>query len=167
MNAPVSLPALRRRHWSALAAAALLGGAGLPLRAAGRTLPLSVSLPDELAQALAGRQPLVVMVSLHRCPWCEEVRNNYLAPMRAQDGLPVVQLDMLRPRATRDLQGAATTHDALVRGWGIKVTPTLLFVGPGGREVAPRLEGALLEDFYGAYLDDRLQAARKAVLAAA
>ena len=146
-----------------MAAAALLGGAGLPLRAAGRTLPLSVSLPDELAQALAGRQPLVVMVSLHRCPWCEEVRNNYLAPMRAQERLPVVQVDMLSPRQTRDLQGAPTTHEALVRAWDVKVAPTVLFLGPQGKEVADRLVGGS-PDFYSAYLDRRLALAREAVI---
>ena len=162
MNAPVSLPALRRRHWSALAAAALLGGAGLPLRAAGRTLPLSVSLPDELAQALAGRQPLVVMVSLHRCPWCEEVRNNYLAPMREREGLPVVQVDMRSEQGTRTVQGAGITHDALVRGWKISMAPTVLFLGAGGKEVAERLVGGS-PDFYAAYLDNRLAQARKAI----
>lgn len=165
MNAPVSLPALRRRHWSALAAAALLGGAGLPLRAAGRTLPLSVSLPDELAQALAGRQPLVVMVSLHRCPWCEEVRNNYLAPMREREGLPVVQVDMRSEQGTRTVQGAGITHDALVRAWQVKVAPTVLFLGRGGAEVADRLVGGS-PDFYHGYLERRLEQARQAVAAA-
>ncbi|GAB2739931.1 hypothetical protein GCM10027019_19770 [Melaminivora jejuensis] len=165
MNAPVSLPALRRRHWSALAAAALLGGAGLPLRAAGRTLPLSVSLPDELAQALAGRQPLVVMVSLHRCPWCEEVRNNYLAPMREREGLPVVQVDMRSEQGTRTVQGAGITHDALVRAWQVKVAPTVLFLGRDGAEVADRLIGGS-PDFYHGYLERRLEQARQAVAAA-
>lgn len=165
MNAPVSLPALRRRHWSALAAVALLGGAGLPLRAAGRTLPLSVSLPDELAQALAGRQPLVVMVSLHRCPWCEEVRNNYLAPMREREGLPVVQVDMRSEQGTRTVQGAGITHDALVRAWQVKVAPTVLFLGRDGAEVADRLIGGS-PDFYHGYLERRLEQARQAVAAA-
>jgi hypothetical protein len=40
------------------------------------------------------------------------------------------------------------------------VTPTLLFFGPGGREVAERMEGGYLPDFYGSYLDDRLAKAR-------
>ncbi|TXI15249.1 MAG: hypothetical protein E6Q65_10295 [Ottowia sp.] len=141
-----------------------LGASGVaPARAAGKTLPLSASLPDELARALKARQPLVVMVSLHRCPWCEEVRNNYLAPMRAQEHLPVVQVDMLSPRQTRDLQGTLTTHEALVRAWDVKVAPTVLFLGPQGREVADRLVGGS-PDFYSAYLDRRLALAREAVI---
>jgi hypothetical protein len=40
------------------------------------------------------------------------------------------------------------------------MAPTLLFFGPGGREVAERMEGAYLPDFYRAYLEQRLDQAR-------
>ncbi len=154
---------LRRRQWNALALGLLCGGVAAPAAvAAGRVLPLSVSLPDELARALAAGQPLVVMVSLHRCPWCEEVRNNYLAPLHADEGLPVVQVDMRGQQTTRSLQGQATTHDAQVRAWDVKVAPTVLFLGRGGVEVADRLEGAS-PHFYHGYLERRLEQARQAV----
>ena len=148
----------RRRSLHALGLLAL----GRPVWAAGKALPLSVSLRDELAVALKARQPLVVMVSLHRCPWCDEVRNNYLAPMRAQEGLHVVQVDMRSTRRTETADGQPTTHDALVRAWGVRLAPTLLFLGPGGREVAERLVGGS-PDFYGGYLDQRLEAARRSL----
>ena len=155
----------RRRGLGALALLGLGAGWSAPLAAAGKkTLPLSSSLPDELRRALKVRQPLVVMVSLHRCPWCEEVRSNYLAPMWAEQGLHVVQLDMLSPKATRDLQGQASTHDTVVRAWDVKVAPTVLFLGRDGKEVADRLVGGS-PDFYSAYLDRRLERAREAVFA--
>ena len=163
MNTPPRLSLSRRQGLRALALLGLGASGVAPARAAGKTLPLSASLPDELARALKARQPLVVMVSLHRCPWCEEVRNNYLAPMRAQERLPVVQVDMLSPRQTRDLQGAPTTHEALVRAWDVKVAPTVLFLGPQGKEVADRLVGGS-PNFYSAYLDRRLALAREAVI---
>ena len=163
MNTPPRLSLSRRQGLRALALLGLGASGVAPARVAGKTLPLSASLPDELARALKARQPLVVMVSLHRCPWCEEVRNNYLAPMRAQERLPVVQVDMLSPRQTRDLQGAPTTHEALVRAWDVTVAPTVLFLGPQGKEVADRLVGGS-PDFYSAYLDRRLALAREAVI---
>jgi hypothetical protein len=49
----------------------------------------------------------------------------------------------------------------LARRWKIAITPTLLFFGPGGREVAERMEGAYQPDFYGPYLEDRLAQARQ------
>ena len=152
----------RRALGVAAAVAGLAVGAGWPARAAVRALPLSKSLPDELNRALKAGQPLVVMISLHRCPWCEEVRNNYLGPMQAEQALPVVQIDMRGAQRTVDAQGRPIGHDAQVRAWGVKVAPTVLFLGPGGREVADRLVGGS-NDFYATYLDRRLEQARKAL----
>ena len=152
-----------RRHGLAAMAAICLGGGWLPQALAAKAqLPLSQSLPDELARALKQGQPLVVMVSLHPCPWCDEVRTNYLAPMHAREGLAVVQVDMRGTQVTRNLQGQPSTHDALVRAWQVKAAPTVLFLGPGGQEVADRLVGGS-PDFYSAYLDGRLERARQAL----
>jgi hypothetical protein len=128
-------------------------------------LPAAQSLPDELQAALRTGSPLVVMVSLEGCPFCKVARENYLAPLYRQEGLPVVQVDMRHPRALRNFAGAMVTHDQMVRTWGVKLAPTVLFFGRGGAEVAPRLTGGYIPDFYGAYLDERLEQARKAVKA--
>lgn len=163
MSATTPAPRLSRRQCLAGITVLALGtGSAHAATDTHKTLPLSTSLQGELAQALKKGQPLVVMVSLHRCPWCEEVRNNYLAPMHAGEGLPVVQVDMLSPAGSRTVQGEPTTHDALVRGWDVKIAPTVLFLGSGGKEVADRLVGGS-PDFYAAYLDNRLAQARKAL----
>ncbi len=124
------------------------------------TLPVPESLQAALAAALKNRDPLVVLASLEGCPFCKVVRDSYLAPLHKESGLPVIQLDSGSRRAVLDLHGRASTHDALLRAWGIRVTPTVLFLGPAGAEVAPRLVGASIPDFYGAYLDERLRIAR-------
>ncbi len=146
----------------------LLGGAALCASAWVRAapaagLPMAVSLADELAAALKQGNPLVVMVSLDRCPFCIVARSNYLVPMRAQQALPVVQVDMRSTLIVKDFKGDKLTHDEWVRRLGVKVAPTVLFFGPGGVEVAERLSGAYIPDFYGAYLDDRLTLARAAI----
>lgn len=124
------------------------------------TLPTPTSLQAELAAALKDKLPLVVMASLHGCPFCKVVREHYLAPMRRDTGQPIVQLDTGSAAIVLDFNGRSITHDALLRAWGIKVTPTLLFFGRAGREAAPRLVGASIPDFYGAYLEERLKTAR-------
>lgn len=156
MTRPIHCPAAPTRRQ----ALALLALPALAQAQAEKALPLSRSLPVELAQALAVRQPLVLMASLHGCPWCKLVRENYLAPMRTQEGLPVVQVDFGSQQATLDFAGKPVTHESLIRGWNITVAPTVLFFGPGGRELAGRLPGAS-SDFYSAYLDQRLADARK------
>jgi thioredoxin-related protein len=127
------------------------------------TLPLSNSLADELALALQKKEPLVVMVSMHGCPFCKVARENYLGPLREQQGLPVAQIDMRSPQAMRDFKGKNTTHDAVSRAWNIRIAPTVLFFGRHGQEVAERLVGGYIPDFYGAYLDERLLQARAAL----
>ncbi len=146
-----------------LAAGGVLAWPALPVRAQGRgdaPLPAARALDAELAQALAAGKPLVVMVSLHGCPYCRQVRRSHLAPLVAA-GQPVVQVDLDSDAPLRDAAGAATTHGALARAWGVRLAPTLLFLARGGREAAPRLEGAGLPDFYGAYLDERLRQASR------
>jgi len=130
---------------------------------AGTALPVPNSLADELALALKAGQPLVVMVSLEGCPFCRVARDSYLGPMRRQEGVPVVQIDMRTATSVRDFNGRAATHDDLARAWAIKVAPTVLFFGAGGKEVAERLVGGYIPDFYGAYLDQRMQTARAAI----
>lgn len=128
-------------------------------------LPLSVSLQDELVAALREQNPLIVMVSLEGCPFCKTARQSYLGPMLRDDKLTIVQVDMRSKRDVQDAMGKPTTHDDLVRGWKVRIAPTVLFLGAGGRELAPRLVGASLPDFYGAYLDQRLATARQALKA--
>lgn len=123
-------------------------------------LPSTRDLPAELTLAQQRGQALVVLVSLHGCVYCERVRRSYLLPLLAQ-GQAVVQLDMNSPAPVRDFQQRATVHEELVRRWQVKVAPTLLFLGPGGRELAPRMEGSYQPDFYGAYLDERLATASR------
>ena len=146
-----------------------LAGASLCVtqaEAADKSLPSTSSLPDALTKALQTKQPLVVMVSLHGCPFCNVVRENYLRPLY-DAGLPVVQIDMRDARMLLDIDGNTLSQEAWIKKRGIKLAPTVLFLGAQGLEVADRLKGAYLPDFYGAYLDEQLLVARRAVQAAA
>ena len=158
MNDAASKQGHARRQWLVAVGAWLV----LPSLFAARVpaLPPSASLADELRNALRKGNPLVVMVSLEACIFCKTVRENHLVPMREQHGLDVVQVDMRTKQMSRDFKGAMATHEQLIRSWGVRVAPTVLFFGPGGVEVAERLTGGYIPDFYGAYLDDRLARAR-------
>lgn len=142
--------------------ALLLAMAGLAGAARGQVVPLALplarDLPAEAMLAARRDQALTVLVSLHGCVYCERVRRSHLLPLLAQ-GQAVVQLDMNSSAPVRGFAQKALSHDEQVRQWQIKVAPTLLFLGPGGRELAPRMEGSYQPDFYGAYLEERLASA--------
>jgi hypothetical protein len=155
---------LTRRSFALLPLALGAAALGASRGAGAATLPSAQSLQAELAAALRAGKPLVVLASLDGCPFCKMARDSYLAPLRLEAGQPVVQIDMGSRQPVRDFGGTPSTHDALLRDWRVGVAPTVLFFGPGGREVAPRLAGASIPDFYGAYLDDRLRTAQRNLL---
>jgi hypothetical protein len=132
-------------------------GAASPLR-----LPTAASLPGELDAALRLQRPLVVMVSLEGCPFCKTVREHHLVGL-LQEGQPVVQVDMRSNARVLDFAGQGRTHDEVIQAWKVAIAPTVLFFGKGAREAAPRLQGLSSPDFYGAYLEQRLEAARQDV----
>lgn len=80
-----------------------------------------------------------------------------------RDGVVIVQVDMRNPQPVLDFAGQLTTHGQLTRLWKISIAPTVLFFGPGGQEVAERMEGAYQPDFYGPYLEQRMAQGRKAL----
>ncbi len=123
-------------------------------------LPEALSLLDELHQALATGNPLLVMVSLEGCPFCRVARENYLIPMHDRQGLPVVQVDMRSRKLIKNFQGIMQTHDDWIRSMQVRVAPTILFFGRGGVELVERMSGGYIPDFYGAYLDERLRQAK-------
>ena len=147
-------------------AAALSWQMALTVRAAPASgLPVALSLKDELDAALRLAQPLVVMISLEGCPFCRVVREHHLLPLQ-QEGQTIVQVDMRSNARVLDFAGQSRTHDELVKAWKVAVAPTLLFFGKGAKEVAPRLQGASIPDFYGAFLEQRIHAARLDLTAA-
>lgn len=154
-------PAWRRRDCLVMAGLALGLGPALAQRSAA-TLPAAQSLPQELARAMQNKQPLVVMVSLDGCVFCRQARHGHLSPMH-KDGMVIVQVDMRSSQTVVDFEGRRLTHDQLTRTWKVSIAPTLLFFGPQGKEVAERMEGAYLPDFYGQYLEERMAQGRKAL----
>lgn len=141
----------------------LFAAVSVPLRAGQAVLPMPGSLASALQAALVRHRALVMMVSLPGCPWCKLVRQSYLAPLLAQ-GQPVIELDMQDQGGIVGFDGAATTSMRLADSLRVRVAPTVLFLGRGGRELAPRLTGVTSEDFYGAYLDERVAAANRRAL---
>ncbi len=149
-----------RRLFLTIAGVGLVATSAMRAWAAGAVLPAPQSLSEELAKALEKGNPLVVMVSLEGCPFCRVARDSYLEPMRRQEGMPIFQIDMRSAHAVRDFAGAALTHDQLVHAWRVTIAPTVLFFGPRGKEIVARMEGGYIADFYGAYLDQRIEQAR-------
>jgi thioredoxin-related protein len=128
---------------------------------AGEHLPTPRSLRGAAQAAAARGEPLVVMTSLAGCVYCDVVRNSHLMPMLRRGEVVAVQIDVRdRQSVLQGFAGETTTPADMATAWKARFTPTVLFFGPDGRELAERLQGVAVPDFYGAYLDARLAEAR-------
>ncbi|MCW5655967.1 thioredoxin fold domain-containing protein [Hydrogenophaga sp.] len=125
-------------------------------------LPTPTSLRGAAQAAAARGEPLVVMTTLTGCPYCEMVRARYLLPMRQEGLIQAVQLDVQdRTSNLQGFDGQMGTPAAWASAWKARFTPTVLFFAPDGRELAERLVGIAVPDFYGEYLEARLNEARR------
>lgn len=128
---------------------------------AAQSLPTPISLRGAALAAAARGEPLVVMTTLKGCVYCELVRNSYLAPMQREGLLVAVQIDVQDRQSTlQGFAGDTTTPADQARIWKARFTPTVLFFGPDGKELAERLVGIAVPDFFGEYLNARLFEAR-------
>lgn len=151
----------RRAFPMALIAGTMLPAVALAL-AKDSALPVPASLPAAAEAATRLGEPLVLLVTLPGCPFCELVRRSYLLPARQDAGLQAWQLDVTnRTTALLGFDGNLTTAALQTRAWKASFTPTVLFLGAQGQALAERLVGIAVPDFYGAYLEDRLVTARK------
>jgi thioredoxin-related protein len=142
-------------------------------------LPTPASFPQAARDAAQKGEPLLVLVSLPGCPWCELLRRNYLTPMRAE-GVQVVQFTVndksqrFEGFSAPVAAGAAGASGAQTASLGItgvdmssaykaRLTPTLLFLDTKGIEIAERITGVASVDFIGAQIEQRLAVARLVV----
>jgi thioredoxin-related protein len=120
------------------------------------------SLPEAALRAQSKGLPLVVMTTLKGCPFCDLVRDHYLLPMTRRGELVAVQIDITdRGNEVVFFDGRRLWPQEISRLWKNRVAPTVYFFDVKGLEIAPRLEGVAVPDFFGSYLESRIETARQ------
>ncbi|MFN0299409.1 MAG: hypothetical protein ACKVQU_03540 [Burkholderiales bacterium] len=119
----------------------------------------------EARAAAAQGKVLVVLYGTASCPWCAKVRRNYLAPLSRNPAaaMAIVEIDPEVTLPLIDFAGRATNHRSFARAERVRLVPTLVIYGPAGEQLAEPLVGMSSDDFYGAYLEERLAAAAKRI----
>ena len=113
------------------------------------------------------RKPLVLLLTIPHCPYCEEVRVNYLIPL-IRDGAPADQpiireVDITSDSPMKGFAGEELTQRTLAERYKVKVTPTVLILDKEGNLLAEPLVGSGMAGFYGAYLDKAFSQAEQAL----
>ena len=177
MMAAVAMPA-RARTWrwahALLALMPALLGATLQLSAGSTaaqqrhtTLPVLTNLAADAARAHQERLPILVLVSIEHCPYCEQIRRSHLIPLSRQtnSGVLIREADLRSHHSIREAPDKTVTQAQWVQRYSVRVAPTVLLIGPSGELLAEPLVGASIPDFYGAYLTERIETAKRKLAA--
>jgi thioredoxin-related protein len=143
----------------------LLLGLQHSLHAADALLPPLVDLRRDAQWVRKMDEPLIVLFSLPGCPYCKEVRENYLIPLLRQPppGHPVRirEVDITSNASLTGLEGEAMTQAQFAAHYRIRATPVVLMLDAHGVPLADPLVGGDTAGFYGAYLDNALSRSRQ------
>ncbi len=163
-----SLHSMRRRAVRRLLAGLLV--ASMPVlvlaqpSAKETTLPKAANLQLDSGNARADGLPILVLFSLPGCPYCESLRRSFLTPLITTSPRQAIvrQIDLNAATLLRGFDDASTTHGEFAKQHGIKFAPVVMLFTADGKPSGEPLVGAMLPDFYGAYLDEAISNARAA-----
>ena len=127
-----------------------------------------VPLVDDLAALgrTAKRRglPIVLLVSRSDCSYCMVLKEEVLNPMMKSgeydDQALIAELMLDEAEPLRWFDREYEVRDELASRLETDLTPTLLFLGPDGAELAPRIRGINTVELFGFYVDRAIGTAR-------
>jgi thioredoxin-related protein len=132
-----------------------------PMQPRAATLEMADNLAAATAEKGAARRPIMLFFTQPGCAFCERARRQYIRPLAATPewSARTRAVEVSRAQKLRGFDGVEATGAEIARRYGVRVYPTVVFVDAGGGALAAPLEGFTVPDFYGAYLEERLQQA--------
>ena len=129
------------------------------------TMVQVTDLRDEARAASANNLVLVLEFSSEYCPFCRKLEELFLLPMQRNaeyDKKVLIRSVSLDGYETLiDFDGRSLSTTEFASRYDVWLTPTLLFLNAEGRELSEKLVGIWSEDFYGGFIDNRIDEARE------
>lgn len=111
--------------------------------------------------------PLLLAVRADYCGFCRQLETEHLEPMlrsgQYDSRILIRRFDLGSEQTIVDFNGERIDADEFAAKHKASLTPTLLFLDAKGKEVAERLLGYNSPDFYGAYLEEAINTAQRAL----
>lgn len=106
---------------------------------------------------------LVVLVSQVDCPYCELIKSEIIRPMiKGRDFADEILLGEIMIDDGEwlvDFDGEKVVAADFAHAYGVFVTPTLLFLDPGGHEMVKQMVGINTVEMYFHYLSESIEKA--------
>ena len=121
---------------------------------------MATDLRDEARVLREHKLVLLLEFSSEDCSYCRKLEELFLLPMQRNDEyrarvlIRAVSLDPYHDLV--DFDGRHLSTAEFASRYDVSVTPTLLFLDADGVEIGERLVGIWSEDFYGGYIDGRI-----------
>ncbi len=123
-----------------------------------------VDLRTEAQQMEAGNLILVLEFSSEYCGYCRKLEEIFLLPMQRNaaydDKILIRSISLDAYETVIDFDGRTVSTSDFASRYGVSLTPTLIFLNAAGVEMSEKLVGIWSEDFYGMFIDNRIDEAR-------
>lgn len=131
-------------------------------------LPMAQDLAALGEKARMEGKPIVVFFYQEQCHYCETVRHQFLLPIsrneKYQRRIILRQVNTRAQGILTDFQGNDLSQLRFAKQEGKAFTPTVAFYGPDGERLSKPLVGLKGgRDYYGYYLDQKIQEAEAAL----
>jgi thioredoxin-related protein len=126
-----------------------------------------IQVADLRAESLLAKQKgliLVIEFSADDCAYCRKLEDLFLLPMQRNaaygDKILLRAVSLSDFDSLIDFQGHSITTTEFAAQYDVTLTPTLVFLNADGVEVSEKLVGIWSEDFFGGFIDNRIDEAR-------
>ena len=120
-------------------------------------------LGADARQAAERGVPLLLLFSEAGCRWCARARQEFLLPMQRnpeyQGKVMMREVGTDNSAALVDFAGKTTTQAEFARRYRVLMVPTVMLFGAAGVSLAEPLVGFRTADYYGYFLDQRIDSA--------
>ncbi len=122
-------------------------------------------LRHEARIAKTGKLVLMLEFSSEYCEFCRKLEELFLVPMQRNadydDKILIRTVSLDSHETLVDFNGLSMSTSEFASRYRVSLTPTLLFLDGDGVELSEKLVGIWSEDFYGGFIDSRIDEARK------
>lgn len=128
-------------------------------------LPRIDDLRSLASQSRRERVPVLLFFSTAGCPYCIEVRRNYLAPRLKQNAsdLLIREVEITGKRTLFDVDGRSITEADLAARFKVRMVPVVQLVDANLAPIVGPLIGIDAAGFYDGYLSAAIEDAQRAL----
>jgi thioredoxin-related protein len=123
----------------------------------------ATDLGADATTARKEKKIILLLISQTNCPYCAVIKKEVLLPMNSSgeydDRLLIRELFIDLENSVLSFQGKMQKSRDFAYGYGVTLTPTLLFLGPDGEELASRRVGVGNMEYYHYLLDRGIEEA--------